>query len=402
MAKTRSITKACATNIPLTALKKCTDQRLICLILEGPGHISAGDMRAFIPGLRRVPKDRKLTVYMYRNVPIEEGAFEMLMGSKEFGAAVDSLSMNYYGPPSYPDMSLKGLDRALQLEELCIYGDRTRHAKRQTHTQSMVEVGKLIAAEGNMMQNLCISECDLSTERIRDIFRGVDRGHCRLEKLMLENLEASEEGYSLLASALSHCPLLKSIRVRHMDVSYTSALEGVLTQLQHCPKMTNVEITTNMIADVHLHALAALLAKLPALTFITLRGSTFGQTMRSTTNEGVACLMLNGVAKSNSILRLKLDCHLGITDACAPFVLAGIRAHPSLYTVRLRYTAWPNKAYYSINDYLKSLHSDRARMMSAICSPFVVPRLGGGSSFQRLFPRDLLRRVREGLYYDDV
>ncbi len=299
---------------------------------------------------------------------IEQDAFLMLMNSKDARRSVRSLSMLDCLDYEWP---WEGLKHMHSLDYLLM------RMNTRGRTSFACGLRDLLGSEECQLKHLTLQSLDQQT--MNDSIAGLDigirtrhrRAPCKLEYLSLRTSSRHISGMRSLADALRECKALK-----HLDIDNVGSNDcmgsGFHFILQSIPRYLRLEVFSMDAIDDHM--LTAVLTDLRSymLTVSTLP------------------IDVDVHARAEKAYRYGQPAHMQVR---AEAILYAIRGHPSLQRIGITVRHQAVGGLSAVNAYMNTARSPRSRILVALVSAYDVPRLGAGSAFRRIVPKDVVRRL---------
>jgi len=214
--------------------------------------------------------------------------------------------------------------------------------------------------------------------------------HCPgLLNLNLSENEIDDEGAKAIGRALSSCLLLEYVDLSSNGIG-DEGVRAIARALSHCPGLKVLQLGGNEIGDGGAVAIAQGLSNCPLLKELHLSHNHIG-------DEGARAIAQDVIKGSLTLEVIDIGNNPGVGDDCLPHLLDAIKGHRTMCQVRVWDTGITDGGRKRLEDYLGSLHTKKAKVMTVLLAAKRFSRVGSNSGF-RLLDVDLLRKLGEMCY----
>jgi Ran GTPase-activating protein (RanGAP) involved in mRNA processing and transport len=275
------------------------------------------------------------------------------------------------------DKSILSLAAAVQccsLKKLDLSGNEMSHNSAVAIFESLRDCG---------IQHLALRSCKISSNAVQRLGQVLKLGRSNLKHLDLSINSLANAGAITLADAIPHCKL-ETLLLNGNGIKI-KGVSAICKAVMRSETLIALSLENNAITDKNASSLMTMMEK-SQLESLNLNFCQF-------TNTGLKQLA-SGLYLSKTMVNLELLQNTLITDV-VPLIEA-VRTHRTVRAVKLSGTSIPESDGKLLIDTIQRLHTNRAMVMTALCSVHAVPRLGTMSRFAK-FPSDLLRRLADCL-----
>lgn len=235
------------------------------------------------------------------------------------------------------------------------------------------------------LEALMISRNTIRAEGAVHIAEVLAEGLTVLKTLDVTKNRIGDEGCIALANALPNTRL-ESLKMDTNQITHAGVV-AVCDALRKYPSLSDLSLSENNLGDESIKLIAEVLP-LTKMEKLTLNLNDF--------SDEAFLALADAIGKSDTMETLEVKAASKITDKAAVEFLKRVKTHRTFKELNLVDTNVPEAVRNHITAYLENLHSDRTKILLALCSAKTVPRIGQRSTLREL-PLDLIRLVKDML-----